>query len=42
MNNESVKSRFRIPAFWQGVLVVVIAYPAGLACRKGGCEGFSQ
>ncbi|MEA3278264.1 MAG: c-type cytochrome, partial [Pseudomonadota bacterium] len=26
MSNEVTKSRFRIPAFWQGVIVVVIAY----------------
>jgi DMSO reductase family type II enzyme heme b subunit len=26
MSNEPDKSRFRIPAFWQGVIVIVIAY----------------
>ncbi len=26
MSNESNKSRFHIPAFWQGVIVIVIAY----------------
>lgn len=26
MSKEAVKRRFRIPAFWKGVIVVVIAY----------------